>query len=850
MKQRFIVLLLFSHWAILTYSQQLKNPIIPGVADAGVMRHAGHYYLGGVFTNGDLLISDDLIHWNKRVHAIDMANLWIRGTKAGNDQIHANDMIYLNGTFHMYWSVNYWGKDRHAVHITHAVSQNAEGPYIEPRIDSWMENRIDPMVFQDDDGKLYMYMVKFTDGNTIWGRTMDSPYTFNGEPVCLFSALPDTWETMDNRITEGPFVIKYRGRYYIMYNANHTATEYGNYRLGVCEADTPLSFGNGGKYSHPVVQPNMDMLEENHVDLLRYGSGTYIPVTYKDTINFEVSGKYEGNLALLVRHGHGVKIKLNGELVYENPHPDYRLVNLAKGSALLRKKNILIIEKEDTVSEKTNRISLYAMGDKQADDVLLTPGQPNIVRGPNGFEWWLIYMANRNAEPRSQYIDRIHFLGKKLYVDGITGNNTPGYHPLPSLPTYKGKSARSLPLAGTYLLEASLRLRKDKEAGIVLWERNGSQVEAGLLLPEKKWFVRKRIKGKTVKQKDFYLSSDFRTDVLHTWRLERNGQKYRLFLDHICLSDKLPEEFLLLPDALPSRPEVFGVEEGTGIENIIYTIGWDEWGKNIDGWGNASCGTPYSGSYQIDTFGLSTTEELPLRLFKGRLSSAYEFSVYLENRVEKGKAGIYAFYADERNYCKLTVDADLHSLVIENNTDGNLSSSSYPLSRSRTHYPDVKYTDMIEKQYRFDSPLWIDAIELYRHNVSDFRKFENDKSNLLSIEYLYNGQWFALDGIHKTESSHPAWQRLEFPERRVEALRFININPLDIQRHIYKLKVYESFAKTYSLRVLRENGEMHIFVDNNEICTLQVAHMAGQVGLHADGKGIRFDDILFYQINN
>ena len=65
-----------------------------------------------------------------------------------------------------------------------------------------------------------MYMVRFTDGNTIWGRKMKNPAEFAGEPVCQFASLPDTWETMDNRVAEGPWVMKYRDRYYMMYNAN------------------------------------------------------------------------------------------------------------------------------------------------------------------------------------------------------------------------------------------------------------------------------------------------------------------------------------------------------------------------------------------------------------------------------------------------------------------------------------------------------------------------------------------------------------------------------------------------------------------------------------------------------
>lgn len=848
MKRRFILQSFFICWAVLSYSQQLKNPVIPGVADAGVMRHAGRYYLGGVFTNGDLFISNDLVHWDKRVHVVDMDNLWTRGTKAGNDQIHANDLIYRNGTYHLYWSVNYWGKDHHAVHITHATSSSPEGPYKEPIINSWMENRIDPMVFQDDDGKLYMYMVKFTDGNTIWARPMSDPYTFSGEPVCQFSSLPDTWETMDNRVAEGPFVIKYRDRYYMMYNANHTATEYGNYRLGVCEAVAPLAFEHGGKYSYPVVQPNIDILEENQVDLLRYGSGTYIPVEYRDTINFTVSDKYEGNLALLIHHNNAIKIRLNKKIIYESDHSDYRLINLPNSSTLLKEKNILTLEKDKSISSKTEKIALYAMGNKRADDILITPGQPNIVRGPNGFEWWLVYMANMNGEPRSQYIDRIHFFGKRLYVDGITGPNTPGYHPLPSSPTYQGKSTKSLPVATNYLFEASLKPLREKSAGIVLWQHKDARIEVGIDPLEKKGFIRERKKGEIIRQNEFSLPLDFRTDALHTWRLERNGTKYKLFLDHVYVSDKLSDDFSFLPNNLPAHPGVFGIEDEEGLENLTYTIGWDEWGKDITGWGNALCGTPASGSYKIGASGLLTTGESPLCLFKGDSSSAYEFSVHLKNNQSKGNAGIYAFYANEQNYCKLTINGSTHSLVVENKAEGKVSSSSYPLTQWKVHYPDVKYTDMIEKQYRFDSSLWIDAIEFYRHDASNFQLFENDMSKRVTIEYLYKDQWHPLNEIHETKSSHPAWQRLEFPQREVEALRFINREAQDIQRHIYKLKIKHSFAEEYNLRVSRKNGKMHIFVNDQEICTLPTIHASGQVGLHASGEGFCFNDILFYQI--
>ena len=35
------------------FAQNIQNPVLPGVADAGVMKYNGKYYIGGVFTNGD-----------------------------------------------------------------------------------------------------------------------------------------------------------------------------------------------------------------------------------------------------------------------------------------------------------------------------------------------------------------------------------------------------------------------------------------------------------------------------------------------------------------------------------------------------------------------------------------------------------------------------------------------------------------------------------------------------------------------------------------------------------------------------------------------------------------------------
>ena len=46
------------------FAQNVPNPVIPHVADAGVMKYNGKYYIGGVGTYGDVYVSDDLVRWS------------------------------------------------------------------------------------------------------------------------------------------------------------------------------------------------------------------------------------------------------------------------------------------------------------------------------------------------------------------------------------------------------------------------------------------------------------------------------------------------------------------------------------------------------------------------------------------------------------------------------------------------------------------------------------------------------------------------------------------------------------------------------------------------------------------
>lgn len=784
--------------AALPFAQNNFNPVIKGVADAGCIRFAGKYYLGGVATYGDFFVSSDLINWDKRIHVFDLDNEWTRGTGAKNNQVHANDMSYSGGLFHLLFSVNYWGDDKHIVHITHATSKDIEGPYKEVREDQWFENRIDPQIFQDEDGRLYLYMVKFTDGNTIWGRPLDNDFHFTGDAVEQFASLPGTWETLDNRVAEGPFVVKYRGRYYMMYNANHTAPEFGNYHLGVCEASSPLAFGNGGKYSHPVLSPNTEPIGDNFADLLRYGSKGYNNINLSnDTILFTLDKVPEGNIYMLLAQRGGCRLSLNGSMVNKGVADEYEYIKI-DGRQLHAGSNIITVDRSGSNGGRRkptlSHLHLYAMGKEVPDEILVTPGQPNIVRGPNGWEWWLVYMANQGWH-RHQFIDRIHFVNNRLTVDGITGSNTAGCHPKPAKPQYEGTSLDSIPKSEAYLLEITCR-------------RKG--------IPEE-------------------------------WRIERNcgmltvWKNKQLLHDHVKTSAEETEK--IIKEA-----------EGDEIMHISFCEGYDEYASHFSGWDGAI----------VSADGLVLPDEgIVLKCCK---AADYAFSAELTADYDSSKAtcGIMAAWQDADNYTSVGIDAGTKSIVTENVKNGKVTRTVTPMAYTEVHYPDIKYSDGFEKQYRFTCPTYIDAVS-YPHldashdgyadalsiSRNSNRLYRHDMAGMMTLEYLdgETDKWVPID-YAETKSDNAAWQTVKFPKVKTKAIRMINKDPHQNDRNIYKIKTRCLFEQDNQIRVEKRGTALHIFCGQRHVQTVELGKTKpAQVGFFNKGAAnAKIRNTLYYKV--
>lgn len=228
-------------FAFASLTAQQKREIF--FADPTIYVSGGKYYLTG--TSGDrgvrgfsILTSTDLKTWSVPPEA--------------GDTIHA----ILSRGDHAYGDSGFWAPQLFRTEKQHYLAYTANeqtalaqstsllGPYTQELvrpIDPTAKN-IDPFIFRDDDGKYYMYHVRFDHGNYLWVAEFDlgngkiKPGTLT---KCFGASEP--WETTpdypSDPIMEGPTVLKLDGKYYLFYSANHYQSK--DYAVGYAVSHSP-----------------------------------------------------------------------------------------------------------------------------------------------------------------------------------------------------------------------------------------------------------------------------------------------------------------------------------------------------------------------------------------------------------------------------------------------------------------------------------------------------------------------------------------------------------------------------------------------------------------------------------
>ena len=235
---------------------KFNNPYFPG-ADPFLLLHDGTYYLYcttessndnndfntsiGSYDGFFVYTSKDLI--NFKCEGLCLNKEDVMGEKC----FWAPEVTFYNNKFYMVYSSE--------EHPAIAVSDSPLGPFKAIKME-WLRNNrsIDGHLFIDDDGTIYLYYVRLDNGNQIFVAKMkDDLSGIEKEYENVLIKAENDWEVKDCEVAEGPFMLKHKGIYYLVYSANHTRSPY--YAMGYATSTSPL--GPFKKYkSNPILSQN------------------------------------------------------------------------------------------------------------------------------------------------------------------------------------------------------------------------------------------------------------------------------------------------------------------------------------------------------------------------------------------------------------------------------------------------------------------------------------------------------------------------------------------------------------------------------------------------------------------
>lgn len=219
------------------------------LADPTIFKDQGKYYLYGTGSAQGFPVyeSDNLKSWIPAKESAGGLAL-TRGETFGTQGFWAPQVIFYKGVYYMAYTAN--------EQIAIAKAPRPAGPFRQDSIFalSGTGKQIDPFLFFDDDGKVYLYHVKLQHGNRIFVTEMKpdlSDIIPGTEKECISGT--EEWENTarsDWPVTEGPTVLKYKNNYYLIYSANDFRNR--DYAVGYATSTSPK--GPWKKYeSNPII---------------------------------------------------------------------------------------------------------------------------------------------------------------------------------------------------------------------------------------------------------------------------------------------------------------------------------------------------------------------------------------------------------------------------------------------------------------------------------------------------------------------------------------------------------------------------------------------------------------------
>lgn len=219
------------------------------LADPTIFADNGKYYLYGTSSSEGFLFyeSADLKTWSLAEDSSRRLALK-RGDAFGSAGFWAPQVFKHGNSYYMAYTAN--------EQIAIAKAAGPAGPFRQnaPLPLSGSGKQIDPFLFFDQDGKIYLYHVKLQNGNRIFVAEMKpdlSDVVPGTEKECISST--EGWENTAGAgwpVAEGPTVLKHKNLYYLVYSANDFRNK--DYAVGYATSGSPT--GPWKKYTgNPVI---------------------------------------------------------------------------------------------------------------------------------------------------------------------------------------------------------------------------------------------------------------------------------------------------------------------------------------------------------------------------------------------------------------------------------------------------------------------------------------------------------------------------------------------------------------------------------------------------------------------
>ena len=239
------------------------------LADPYVLQDGDWYYIYGTHSDNGIVVyrSRDLHSWGDRCGnaseklALHKDDVW------GEKWFWAPEVYKVGDKYVMTYSAE--------EHICYAESDSPCGPFVQSDKRPYLpeEKGIDSHIFFDG-GKAYMFWVRFEGPYGIWMAELSSDLrTLKLDTARLILEPKEDWERVQAYVSEGPMILKHRGKYYLTYSCNDYQSL--DYAVGYAVSDN--IFGPYERYEgNPILRRHQGYVGTGHHTLLNTRKGIYM----------------------------------------------------------------------------------------------------------------------------------------------------------------------------------------------------------------------------------------------------------------------------------------------------------------------------------------------------------------------------------------------------------------------------------------------------------------------------------------------------------------------------------------------------------------------------------------------